>query len=287
MVHPVDRKIRRLRLVGGGVPHHVAADGDIKLPAREGFGKPLEVGGIGEVHRDIVREEVDMELVGHRHADNLPPDQMGLGFFRPGELIDREVNLEAQIPDCPHNPLMGEGEGVEGPGEEGDLIPVLKAERAVIDPLQRDEPVDMRESRRPVEEGELPAAVLFREKEELFAAQGENTGFLLVGKPFRAEDHFADDRKRLLPDLRAVIGQPVEQHSEQPAAAAFKGAVRLEKPPRIDRAAFEQDPDGMQRNRHDPVVGAAQQAPKSVDQLVKLLRMEQESKLAEIFRDIL
>ena len=62
---------------------------------------------------------------------------MGLGFFRPGELIDREVNLEAQIPDCPHNPLMGEGEGVEGPGEEGDLIPVLKAERAVIDPLQR------------------------------------------------------------------------------------------------------------------------------------------------------
>lgn len=43
----------------------------------------------------------------------------------------------------------------------------------------------------------------------------------------------------------------------------------------------------MQRNRHDPVVGAAQQAPKSVDQLVKLLRMEQESKLAEIFRDIL
>ena len=160
MVHPVDREIRRLRPVGGGVAHHVAADGDIKLPAREGLGEPLEVGGIGEVHRNIIREEVNMELVGHRHADNLPPDQMGLGFFRPREFVYREINLEAQIADRPHNPLVGEGEGVEGPGKEGDLVPVLKAERTVIDPLQRDEPVDMREGRRPVEEGELAAAVL-------------------------------------------------------------------------------------------------------------------------------
>ena len=52
-----------------------------------------------------------MERVGHRHADNLPPDQMGLGFFRPRELVYREIDLEAQIADRPHNPLVGEGEG--------------------------------------------------------------------------------------------------------------------------------------------------------------------------------
>ena len=106
MVHRMDRIRRRSRTIGGGVAHHVAADHNIKLLAGEHPAQAAQVSGVGDVDRHIIREQLDMQLVGNRHADNLPPDQVGLGLFGPGKLVYREVDLEPEVADRPHDPLM-------------------------------------------------------------------------------------------------------------------------------------------------------------------------------------
>ena len=80
----------------------------------------MEVLRVGDVHREILREDLHMELVRHRHGGNAPPDAVGLGALGPREFIDGQQYLEAPIPDGSDNGLVGQGEGIEGTGEKGD-----------------------------------------------------------------------------------------------------------------------------------------------------------------------
>ena len=59
---------------------------------------------------------------------------MGLGLLGPGKLVHRQIDLKAQVTDGVGNALVGQGEGVEGAGEEGDLPGLLKGEGAVVQP---------------------------------------------------------------------------------------------------------------------------------------------------------
>ena len=116
--------------------HHVTSHGDGHLPPGECLPQPVEVLRVGDVHRKILREDLHMELVRHRHGGNAPPDAVGLGALGPRELIDGQQHLEAPIPDGADDGLVGQGEGIEGTGEKGDGPWRFKGE-AASQPLSR------------------------------------------------------------------------------------------------------------------------------------------------------
>ena len=75
------------------VPITIALTGDPAKP--ELFPETAKVEGrlmalakqCGEPLEREIREQMHMEFICHGHIDNLPPDQMGLRFLGPGELI--------------------------------------------------------------------------------------------------------------------------------------------------------------------------------------------------------
>ena len=121
MVHGVDRAVGRRGLIGRGVGHHVGPHRQIQFPVGKDLPQAVQVAGSGQVHRNVVGEEVHVELVRHGHADDLPPHQGGLGLFGPGELVDGEIHLHPQVPDLLDDALVAQGEGVEGAGKKATL----------------------------------------------------------------------------------------------------------------------------------------------------------------------
>ena len=121
VVHGVDRPVHRGGLIGAGVAHHIAAHHQIDLLAGEELPQAAQVPGVGQVHRDIVGKQVDVEVPGDGQVDDLPADHVGLGLFGPGELVHRQIHLEAHLPNGVGDALVGQGEGVKGAGEKGDL----------------------------------------------------------------------------------------------------------------------------------------------------------------------
>ena len=87
VVHGVDRPVHRGGLIGAGVAHHIAAHHQIDLLAGEELPQAAQVPGVGQVHRDIVGKQVDVEVPGDGQVDDLPADHVGLGLFGPGELV--------------------------------------------------------------------------------------------------------------------------------------------------------------------------------------------------------
>ena len=81
VVHGVDGPVPGRVLVGGGVGHHVAARHQVHLLIGEQLPQALEVCGVGDVHRDLVGEQVHVEVPGDGQVDDLPADQVGLGLL--------------------------------------------------------------------------------------------------------------------------------------------------------------------------------------------------------------
>src|SRR5699024_5213885 len=125
--------------VSGGVCHHVAARYDGYGAAGKGLPQGGEALGTGNIHRKVFREDVDVELVGHGDGRQVAAETVGLGLLAAGELVDGQHHLIPQVQDSLGDALVGEGEGVEGSGEEGDGPGLLKVEAAVEELLLRKE----------------------------------------------------------------------------------------------------------------------------------------------------
>src|SRR5699024_12575262 len=78
-----------------------------------------------------------------RRSPLFPYTTLFRSLLGPGELVHRQIDLEAQVPDGVDDALVGQGEGVEGAGEEGDLLGPQEGEGAVVQPPQGGEPVDV------------------------------------------------------------------------------------------------------------------------------------------------
>ncbi|CAN4002819.1 DUF4406 domain-containing protein, partial [Dysosmobacter welbionis] len=143
VVHGVDGPRHRCRLVGGGVGYHVRAHRQVQLPAGKDLPQPVQVLRRGQVHWDVVGEEVHVELVRHGHADDLPPHQGGLRLLGPGELVDGQIHLHPQIPDLLDDALVAQGEGVEGAGKEGGPCRHVEGEVSAFNLIGDDEAVDV------------------------------------------------------------------------------------------------------------------------------------------------
>ena len=88
------------------VRDNVAADHDGHLPPWECLAQLAQVSGIGDVHREILREDVDIELIGHGHRRDAAADAVGLRALRPREFVDGEQHLEAEVADGAHDALV-------------------------------------------------------------------------------------------------------------------------------------------------------------------------------------
>ena len=119
MVEAMDGIRLRGLAIRGGVGHHVAAHHNGYLPSRERPAQSAQIFGVGNIHREILREDMHIKFIRHRHGRNLPPDAVGLGALRPGKLVDGQQHLKALVPDGPDNTLVGQGKGVKGAGKEG------------------------------------------------------------------------------------------------------------------------------------------------------------------------
>ena len=129
------------------------------------------------------------------------------------------------------DPLVGQGEGVEGAGEEGHPPGAGEGEGAVVHPPQGNEAVDVGQGGRPVEEGE--PIVLHRglvdQEEELAVAQGKQPGLLLHGEHGALIQQLARHQQGLLPHCLPIVGQPLEKQSQQLLPPALVVLVRLRK----------------------------------------------------------
>ena len=269
--------------------HHVAARHQVHLLIGEQLPQALQVRGVGDVHRDLVGEQVHMEVPGDGQVDDLPADQVGLGLLGPGELVHRQIDLKAQVPDGVDDALVGQGEGVEGAGEEGDLLGPQEGEGAVVQPPQGDEPVDVGQGGRPVEEGHgvvLDGGLLHQEQ-ELAVAQGEQVGLLLHGEDVALKEQVAGDQQGLLPHGGAVVGQTLEEEAQQLLPPVLIALAGLGEPLPVGGVVLEEHADGVQRPGHRRVVGGAQQGLQPQHLLVQLAGVQVQGGLAQVLGDVL
>ena len=283
VVQMVDGAGRGRGLVGGGTRHHVGPHRQIQRLPREHLPQAVQVGGGGQVHREVVGEEIHVELVRHGHADNLPPDERGLGLLGPGELVHRQIHLEPQVPDGLDDALMAEGEGIEGAGEEGGLLRGLKLEGSALDLVEDDEAVDMGQRRGGVEEGQLLLRLFADEEQQLFADQGEEGGLLLIAQGLGGEQA-AQDVEGLLPHRLPPVRQSLEEESRHPPPA---GAALLAEASGVDGVVLQHGPHGGQGRRHNVGVGGGEEDGHLDHHLVQLPGRQPQDELAQVLRNIL
>ena len=273
--------------IGGGVSHHVTSHGDGHLPSGEGLPQPMEVLRVGDVHREILREDLHMELVRHRHGGNAPPDAVGLGALGPRELIDGQQYLEAPIPDGSDNGLVGQGEGIEGTGEKGDGPWRFKG-KAAPQPLGRQKAVQPPQHGCPIVEGQCIPVLLTAGGQQLPCRQGEGPALLAVAELCRTEYPLSQHQHGLLPGLSVDARQSPHQHPQQPVPAAQARLLRLLRESLvIDVVLLIDDAHGVQHRSHDAAAGGAEGHPQIRQALVQLLRRQPQGKPPQIVGNVL
>ena len=227
MVKAVDGVCLRGLLIGGGMGHHIAAHHNGYLPPREGLSQTAQVLGVGDIHRKVLRENMHIEFIRHRHGGNLPPDAVGLGALRPGEFVNGQQHLKPLVPDGPDDSLVGQGKGIEGPREEGQGPGGLKGYLPAQQLLLHQEAVELAQHGRPVVEGQ---SVFVRR-----LAQGQNPphgklqgpAFLPSSQSRGAEHPPSQQIHGLLAGAGVDARSALHQHSQQPPGPAPVHALAL------------------------------------------------------------
>ena len=287
MVKGVDGVLLRRLPVGGGVGHHVGAHHDGHLPPREGRPQAGQVLGVGDVHREVLREDVDVELIRHGDGGDAPADAVGLGLFGPGELVDGQHHLIAHVPDGLDDALVGQGEGVEGPGEKGHPLALLEPEAAVEQLLPGDELVDPPQHGAAVVEGQLVPRLLGDEGQQLFQGQQEGPALLVAAQELGAEHGPAQHEHGLLAHLAAEARQPLQQHPQQPFPAVPVDLVLLREPDPVGVVGLVHDAHGIQGPGHHLAVGGGQILRQLPQDLLQLGGRQPQAQPPQIAGDVL
>ena len=167
------------------------------------------------------------EEVGGGDGGDAAADAVGLGLFGPAELVNGQHHLEPQVPDRCDDALVAAGKGIEGAGEEGDFSAGLEMEAAVGQLLLLDKAVDAAQGGGAVIEGQVAAAVLPHEEEDLLSGQGEGPALLVTAEDLGAEHAVPQHPQRLLAHAAAGGGQSLCEHAQQPLPAGAEHLVRL------------------------------------------------------------
>ena len=119
--------------------HNVAAGDHVHFLRREHFFQRRQILRIGDIDRNAVWENIDVELVSHRHVHDLAADEMRLRFFRPGKFVDSEIHLVASVADLAHDLLVRSGERIERSWQKCHLRPFDNVEGFVVHAPEADE----------------------------------------------------------------------------------------------------------------------------------------------------
>ena len=287
VVEGVDGVRRDGLFVGRGVEHHVAAHHDGHAAAREGGAQLVEVLRVGDVHREVLREDADVEHVGHGHGGDAPAQAVGLGLFGPGELVNGQQDLEALVADGPDDALVGQGEGVEGAGEEGHGAGRTEVKALVEQALLGDEAVELAQHGGPVVERQALAGEFVLGGEQLALGEHKGAALFVAAQLSGAEDPAAQHEQGLLPGGAVNAAEAPHQQAQQPFTAAAVGVVRLREAGAIGIVRLIDDTHGIQHGGGNAAVGGAEVHAKVVQHLIQLRRGQPQGKTAQVVGDIL
>ena len=273
-------------LVGRGVDHHVAAHHDGHAAPRERLAQLAQVLRVGDVHREVLREDVNVELVRHGHGYDAAADAVGLGALGPGKFVDGQQHLEAQVADGPDDALVGQGEGVKRAGEEGHGPRWAEVEPAVEQPLLGEEAVQLAQHERPVVERQLPVGGLVVGGQQLPLRQQKGAALLVAAQLVRAEHVAAQHEHSLLAGGVVDAAQAAHQHTQQPLTAAAVGLVRLRETGAVDIVLLVDHAHRVQHGGGDAAVGGAEVHMEVVQHLIQLRRRQPQGEAAQVVGDI-
>ena len=286
MVEGVDGVRRGRFAVGGGVGYHVAAHHDGYAPSRKCLPQTAQVVGIGDVHREILREKVDVELVGHGHGRDAAADAGGLCALGPGEFVDGQQHLEARIPDGADDALVGQGEGIESAGEERHRPGRAEVKALPEQLLLCHEAVELAQHGGPVVERQPVVRLLVVGGQQLALRQHKGAALLMIAQLRRSEDPAAQHIQSLLPHGVVDAVQTPHQHTQQPLTAAAIGVVRLREAGAVGVIRLIDDAHGIQHGGGHPAVGGAEVDPQVVQYLIQLGGRQPQGEAAQIVGDI-
>ena len=246
----VDRILAGLRAVCRRIFHHIAAGDDIDLFPGEACPQPGQVPGIGDVDRHVRREQEYAIQVGDGHDHDLSAHPVGLGVLGPGELIHRQVDVEAHGGDLPDNGLVSKGEGIERPREEGDLRALPERDPVMILQIIGDKPVYVVEGCRVV----VPQRDLLipqDEDQDLARHGGEVVFFLLQSQVPAAEQSGSQEIEGFPGNFHVIVHGPGEQDAFK-GGALFRGNVGVGQ-------VLKDHADRLEGQDHDTMIGAGVQ----------------------------
>ena len=232
-------------------------------------------------------EQVHIKLIGHGHADDLPPHQRGLGLFGPGELVDGQKDLEAQVPDLLDDALVAQGEGVKGAGEEGGFFRHVELEGAAFNAVGDDEAVDVTQGGGGIEEGQLLLRLLVDQEQDFLGHQGKQGGLVLIGQHLRGKQTLAQNPQGLLPHGLAIRGKTLQQEARHPAAPSLQHRFLLAEALGVDGVMLQHGAHGGKSGGHHAAAGGGEQLLHGLQHLIQLPGGQPQGKLPQVGGDVL
>ncbi len=287
MIQRMHGALPRRHTVRGRVGYHIGPDRKIQLPTGKDLTQANQILRRGKIHGDIMGEEIHVELVRHRHTDNLTADQRGLGFLGPGEFVDCQIDFHAQIPDCRDDALMRQREGVEGAWEECRLAPFLEDKGTAFDTMPDSEAVDMGQRGGGIEEGQFLFRLFVNQEKNLFGHQREEAGLVLVAQNLRGKQFLAQNLQSLLPHRFQTGRQALQQQSGHTFLTCLPRKLRLLEAPGVNGIVLQRRPDCRQRRRRNAGTGGGEEQMQLIQHFVQLPGRKPEDKLTQIQGDIL
>ena len=117
----------------------------------------LQITWIGNVDWNLIRENIDMELIRHRHIDDLAADQVRLRLFRPGKLVNSQVHFKALIANLAHDFFVRTRKWIEGARQKGHFRPLNDIKSLMIHAPLADEIRNRRHRRSTGKEADIAA----------------------------------------------------------------------------------------------------------------------------------
>ena len=286
MVHRMDGIFRRLQPVSRGIFHHIGSHSQVQFLVGKDCLQFPDIFRVGDVHRQVLREGIDVLHIRHGHVHDFPAHEPGLGVFRPGEFIQGQIHCKPHIPDPPGHCFVSAAEGIEGAGVEADLPLCGEGEAAPLGFHPADVSVQMVQDRRIAVEIQFPFSIFVEEHPDLLAAVEEKE-ILPAIRHLPAAEHVGGQVPESIPaQFPVVMGKGPEDGVEQPELAFFVFSPRSGEPICKCLEIFQHYPHGIHRRPGQLEIGGIHVFPEGGEEFIQFLRQQLQDHPAQVFRHV-
>ena len=206
-------------MIGRGIADHVAARHQIEPSAGEQSAQTGQILHRGNVYRNLIGEQIHIQLIGHGHIGNLPPQQLGKGLLAPGKFVDGQIDLKTHLADLLHDTLVPRAEGVKGAGEEGRRLFLRQGKGTVAHLTVHQKTIDVVHDRRLGKEIKVARMGFFQQRQQLFTYEQEIVPSGLNGDIVVCKNVFTQHRQRRLMNSVIVVRHAGQQQPQNPSGA--------------------------------------------------------------------